>query len=226
MHPQTIIANALRRCVREGPLRTIQGLARIVARRFYEWRYGISTEGVFYLDQFGLAETGRCEHWPVDYADFRKMLAAVELREGKDVFLDYGAGRGRAIILGATYPFKRVIGVELCKEFAEQAIRNIASCRAKLACKDIQCIVADATAYEVPSDVTVVLFNNPFYGDVLDRVLERIRQSLETNPRRLVAIGYLPMDSIFETQIRAVDWLTLEQEMTLSTGRKALIFRA
>ena len=44
---------------------------------------------------------------------------------GQDVFVDYGAGKGRTVVLASTYQFKRVIGVELAPELAAIAEENL-----------------------------------------------------------------------------------------------------
>jgi hypothetical protein len=48
----------------------------------------------------------------------------------------------------------------------------------------IEIIQVDAARLEIPADVTVAFFVNPFHGHVLDAVFERIRK-----PLRLVALA-------------------------------------
>jgi hypothetical protein len=119
-----------------------------------------------------------------------------------------------------------VIGLELSEEFCSRAARNIEAARPKLACQDVRCIVGDATTYELPGDVSHIFFNNPFWGDVLESVLGKIRESLDRSPRSVTLICDMPLGSVFEKQIRDVDWLSLEKELSLPSGRKALIFSA
>jgi SAM-dependent methyltransferase len=224
MDYKTILLNFFRGLSRNGCRSAFSGLVRASQERLQEWRYGIKTKGVIHLEKVGLSARGRSEYGAVDYRDFRLVMAGLSIRSGQDVFLDYGAGLGRVLVLAATYPFKSVIGVELSKEFAEQATRNITACSRRLACKDVRCIVDDATTYDVADNVSHIFFNNPFYGELLDLVFERIRRSLVRNPRHLLLICDLPQGSVFETQIRAVDWLDLQAEIPLPSGRKALIF--
>lgn len=223
---KTILVNFLRGLFRNGGRSAFSGLVRAGQERVQEWRYGIKTKGVIHLEKVGLSAHGRSEYGAVDYRDFRQVMAGLSIRRDQDIFLDYGAGLGRVLVLAATYPFKSVIGVELSQEFADQAARNIAACQRKLACKDVRCIVADATTYDVADNVSHIFFNNPFYGELLDRVFERIRSSLDRNPRNLLLICDLPQGSFFEIQIRAINWLDLQNEMLLPSGRKALIFMA
>jgi cyclopropane fatty-acyl-phospholipid synthase-like methyltransferase len=47
-----------------------------------------------------------------DYRSFRRVMRHIGVRE-QDVFLDYGSGLGRVLLMAAQYPFRRVLGVEL-----------------------------------------------------------------------------------------------------------------
>jgi predicted RNA methylase len=81
------------------------------------------------------------------------------------------------LILAATLPFKRVIGVELSPILAAKARDNLSNVNARLLCKNVEVIVADAAAFELPRDATTIYFNNPFAGEILERVLKNIALS-------------------------------------------------
>jgi hypothetical protein len=49
----------------------------------------------------------------------------------------------------------------------------------------VEIVVADATQYELPDDVTVIFMHSPFKGATFRRVLDRIGASLDRRPRRL-----------------------------------------
>src|SRR6185295_14589464 len=99
------------------------------------------------------------------------------------VFLDYGAGMGRAMILAATYPFRRVLGVDIVPELTAIARENFERCRAKLRCQDLVITTSDATQYQIPSDVTVIYIANAFNGGVLATVLRNIRALAAAAPK-------------------------------------------
>jgi predicted RNA methylase len=52
------------------------------------------------------------DYMPIPYRHLARMLSKVDMREDC-VFLDYGSGMGRVATVAATYPIRRVIGVEL-----------------------------------------------------------------------------------------------------------------
>jgi SAM-dependent methyltransferase len=80
-----------------------------------------------------------------------------------DVFLDPGSGKGRAVLLAARYPFKRVIGVEFSESLTAIARRNMATFRARLRCHDVELVTADVVDYRIPDDVSVVYMFNLFH---------------------------------------------------------------
>lgn len=116
-----------------------------------------------------------------------------------DVLLDIGCGLGRVLLVASRYPFRRIIGVELASELAETARQNLRRARAD----HVEVVVADATAWPVPDDVTIVFMNNPFTGQTFSRVLDQILASIDRR-RRTVRLLYRN---------------PLEQERVLATGR-------
>jgi len=94
----------------------------------------------------------------------------------RELFVDYGSGKGAAIIHAKELGFKRAIGVEFAKELHEIAQRNIQ----KLNLKDVTSIYADATTYLLPSDISVIYFFNPFDEVVMKKVVENILAQKES----------------------------------------------
>jgi SAM-dependent methyltransferase len=109
----------------------------------------------------------------------------VELRPGKDVFLDFGSGKGRALLMAAQYPFKRIVGIEISEQLNNAARANIARWSGRLVCSDIQLRTGDAAHCHIPRDATVLYFYNPFHGPTLRSVFDAIEQSWSCAPRRI-----------------------------------------
>jgi 16S rRNA G966 N2-methylase RsmD len=114
-----------------------------------------------------------------------------------DVFLDIGSGMGRALLVAASYPFSRVIGVELSAHLNDIAQQNIHHLESRLKCRDITVVNADAVEYRVPDDVTVVFMANPFQGSIFQRVVHNILASYDRNPRRLRIVYVNPREEGF-----------------------------
>jgi hypothetical protein len=90
-----------------------------------EKRLGIQTVDNIGLDVLGLEHPERGHHIPTSYFEFRAMEDFIRLTGSNEVFLDYGAGLGRAVILASMLPFRRVIGVEIWSALATRARENI-----------------------------------------------------------------------------------------------------
>jgi SAM-dependent methyltransferase len=84
-------------------------------------------------------------------------------------FIDFGCGKGRAVIVASSYAFRSVIGVEYDHDLVMIARRNVAICSAA-----VDVIEADAATWPLPSGPLLAYFNNPFGPPVHTVVLERL----------------------------------------------------
>ncbi len=116
-------------------------------------------------------------------------LPAIPFRPEEVVFVDYGAGKGRALAAAAAHPFRKVIGVEISGELVESARSNLARMKQRRA-EQVEIHHADAAAFAVPDDANVFFFFNPFGGATLASVVERIQQSWTAHPRELFFIYF------------------------------------
>jgi len=170
--------------------------------QLYERCLGVRSSDIISLRELGLEHEERREHYPISVEHFRRMERFLRPRTRDEVFLDYGAGLGRVLVLAAMLPFKRVIGVELSPVLAKRARENLSRCERRFRCKSVQIVVADATAFEMPRDVTMIYFNNPFAGEILERVLNRIMVSHQQSPRSMRLVCDLPRESAFHNVIK------------------------
>ena len=177
------------RHIYEAVLRPIYvSLRRLVTDILFEWPGGLQTSREVCLEEVGLAAEGREKYRPSGWLNLRRILPKQEVSEN-DVFIDFGSGMGRVVYQAARYPFKRVIGVELCEELNETARRNIQGSIDRLRCKNVELITSDVLAYEIPDDVTVAYLYNPFTGSIFRAVIDKLIASIERNPR-MVRIVY------------------------------------
>ena len=86
----------------------------------------------------------------------------------RDVFVDFGCGKGRVVHQAARRPFRRVVGVEISPVLAEVARSGLAARRHQHRCRDVEIVVADVTAFRVPDDLTVGFFYRPFMGETFE----------------------------------------------------------
>ncbi|MBI2480776.1 MAG: class I SAM-dependent methyltransferase [Planctomycetia bacterium] len=148
---------------------------------------------------------------PVPYASFDAAMRHVSVRPGEDVFIDYGCGMGRAVVLAATYPFRRVIGVERSSSLSAIARDNIDRASPNLRCADVSITTADAREYKLPHDATHIFLFNPFDEPIVMAVLAEIHDSVEARPRTVSIIYALP--KCRRDPLVDVPWLDLKHEL-------------
>lgn len=105
---------------------------------------------------------------------------------GETVFLDVGAGKGRAVLLASQHPFLRVEGVELNPRLATIAEANRTLWEADAesqALAPIRLHVGDATRLALPPEATLAYLFHPFETKLLRRFLRHVRKSLAARPR-------------------------------------------
>jgi SAM-dependent methyltransferase len=124
---------------------------------------------------------------PIESADFHRMIADLGLaREALTAytFIDIGSGKGRAVLLAATYPFQRVMGVEMSALLHQAALQNAAHFQAhRHDAPSIDFCCQDATVFPFPDDPLVLYFFHPFDESIMARVTAQMRQAVLRLPR-------------------------------------------
>ena len=62
---------------------------------------------------------------PVDPVRFHAVLSGIDIRFEDFVFIDFGSGKGRTLLLASKYRFRRIVGVEFSPELHLVAQHNI-----------------------------------------------------------------------------------------------------
>jgi hypothetical protein len=96
---------------------------------------------------------------------------------GKYSFIDFGAGKGRAMLLASEFNFKEVVGIELHPALARKCRRNMRiwqSAHKKTA--SMRLLEADATEFIFPEGPCIAYLFNPFGAPVLRRVLKQMEK--------------------------------------------------
>lgn len=104
----------------------------------------------------------------------------------RTVFLDVGAGKGRAMLLASQYPFLRVEGVELNPQLASVARANMALWEQDPSAEALAPLLlheGDATRFPLPPEPTLAYLFHPFEAKLLRRFIRHVERSLRANPR-------------------------------------------
>jgi hypothetical protein len=129
----------------------------------------------------------------VDPGRFVQLMSELSIDHGQFTFIDFGSGKGRAIVLAMNFPFKKIIGIEYSEQLNVAARQNVLRYpdNAKR-CKEIEIICGDATDLPIPDGPLVLYLNNPFGRPVMERVIHNVSMSFQVCPRRMVIIYFLP----------------------------------
>ena len=124
---------------------------------------------------------------PVSEGQFRAAMSDLQIDMGRYTFIDYGSGKGRALLFATEFPFRRIIGVEYARELHEVATTNVARARGKLpGIERVECVWADATKFDPPPDPLLCFLYNPFDGVVMRALLDHLMRSVSASPRDVV----------------------------------------
>lgn len=165
---------------------------------FFDIRYGTNTFRWAALDNLNInsrnIERG-VRYGPALARPFRKIMDIIDLPE-ESVFIDFGSGKGKVILLASEYNFKRIVGIEFAHELCEDAKTNISIYEKKKGVNaNFEVLESDAVEYKFKDDENVIFFYNPFDGVILSKVLENLAESLKRNNRKLWIIYQSPAQS-------------------------------
>ncbi len=104
-------------------------------------------------------------------------------------FVDYGSGKGMAIIYAKKYGFKKAIGVEFAKELCDITKVNIK----KMNLKQIEVFHMDAINFTPKNDTRVIYFLNPFHETILKQVLSEILKNKKNFLHDIYLIYNIPV---------------------------------
>lgn len=178
---------------RQGARRVAQTLASIGEDMLFDRRHGVETSQHVEIGQAGPVDGEHGEHGaayhPTRVRHFRKVMDALSLPPGLGL-LDYGAGKGRVLLLATQQPFHRIVGVEYAASLCRDAENNLQTWRARTGMgHQVEIVHTDAATYEIAPDLHVFYLFNPFGPVVLEKVLDQIHASLRRHPRRAWIIG-------------------------------------
>jgi|SRR5688572_7913699 len=178
----------------------VRNYGRNYCQRFEKWVIGKSFDWFYRVDTYGLIPLERLDitsdnlehgniYGPVVPRIFNGMMSKLHIQHNEFVFVDYGSGKGRALLLASRHPFKRIIGVEFSKELHDVAVKNVAAFRRSAGVKaNIECVWADAAKFSLPDDPVVLYMYNPFGEPVMQGIVDSLCRSWNARPRTIVVL--------------------------------------
>ena len=160
-----LLGKALRRLQAGGPAAILEALAD----RAEDWR------DARFDRRFGIDTRFEPGHQPIQIGVFDRIVRAVPAAPRELAFVDYGCGKGRALVLAAEHGFAHVAGIEHVPALHAQARRNVESYRERRpAAPSIEVRLGDAAEFEAPEGRALLFFYNPFDEAVMARVLAQL----------------------------------------------------
>jgi SAM-dependent methyltransferase len=196
----------------------------------FDRNHGVETEGEFggwtYLSDLDIPSPNWIEgnnYLPIDPERFRRVLASLDIAFEDFTFIDFGSGKGRALLLASEYPFQQIMGLEFSPELHRVAEHNIKRYSSPTQeCKNIQSLNVDFASFALPPQASVLFFFDPCRGRVLAEVITDIGKSLLSFPRP-VYVAYVAPRLEVDQLFAAAGFL---KEICRSEEMKFCIYRA
>jgi SAM-dependent methyltransferase len=198
------IVNALDYITHNGPNAFVRECYYRLSDNYYEKYFNVSTGGMESKEKLELDDPDSHEYATVFYKHIFDALNKLPVDKAKSTLLDYGCGKGRFLIASASYRYEKIIGIEL-SHLIDKARNNLSEMKNRNTHK-VELKQCNAMDFQVPLEVNIIYFFNPFRGAVLDRVIKNIRASHEYAPRKIYII-YFNNDH-FDKLIAGQDWVT------------------
>ena len=162
----------------------------------FDREYGLDTSGIICPSKSSVIG----DNWihgiryePTDPTLFVRAIEELSIPCEEFVFVDFGSGKGRALLLAAGFPFKKIVGIEYWDDLNRIARQNLLRYpTASKLCQDIDLVCMDATEYRLPNEPLVLFFYNPFGRKVMEKVVENVTHSFQSNRRRMVVVYLTP----------------------------------
>lgn len=203
--------------------RRIARLGQPPVKSLLDAQMGLDTDGVIDLSNLDIESpnwTSGFRYQPTPMQDFYEMLEHLDLDYPRYVFVDFGSGKGRAVLLAARFPFAAIVGVEFSPQLHQVALDNLRKFRAATdKGGNVRLELGDASQFPLPPEPGVYYFYNPFGADILGRVVENIRQSLIAAPRPCYLVYYNPVHEEVLAQAGFLERLVSHPEYAIYRNR-------
>lgn len=109
----------------------------------------------------------------------------------KNILVDYGCGKGRVDFFMAYQSRCKTIGVEYDERIYASAIENQ---KTAVSGNRTNFVLEKAENYEIPLESDRFYFFNPFSVELLQKVMNKIKDSYYEKPREMLLFFYYPSD--------------------------------
>lgn len=177
---------------------------------FFDFIYRTDTRREENLDDLMIGSENKergVRYEPTKVLPLRKLFKYIRLTIPVDgIFVDFGCGKGRVLLIASNFGFKEVRGVEFAHELCKIANNNCDVYKRQTAVRtEFKIIESDVVDYIINPDENVFFMFNPFDEIIMNKIIKNIATSLKTQPRRILIIYNRPKYSkVIEQQDKFV----------------------
>jgi hypothetical protein len=189
----------------------------------FDQEFGTDTAGTREIGSLDVTELAAARH-AVRYEPSSPQLIRVALEKlsidpSGFTFVDFGSGKGRVLLVAASFPFKEVIGVEFSRELHEIALKNIARVPSNRVREcGVRSVHGDAAAFDLPQSNLVCYFYNPFGPPILALIAQRLVAHHDQHGYEVIIIYHDPRHrEIFERTEKFAIFDQTEDTLVLTT---------
>ncbi|PKO95946.1 MAG: hypothetical protein CVU14_11285 [Bacteroidetes bacterium HGW-Bacteroidetes-9] len=181
----------------EGLRVTLLKIYTLLNDRLFDIRYGLDTCNLTELEELTITSENKdrgVSYQPSRVIPLKKLFSEIRPYMPADsVFVDFGCGKGRVLLIAKTFGFSEVRGIEFASELCEIARKNCSVFETNTGLNTpCRIIEADVTTYSINPDENVFFLFNPFDEEVLQKVISGISNSLKFRHRKVLIIYHFP----------------------------------
>lgn len=149
---------------------------------FLEKQKGLDFTAIEQAPQLEFTNQELNGYWSSDNHFLIDVLDTLHITQD-DAMLDIGCGKGAALVRFSKYSFKKIAGIEYTKKLSEVAHNNL-----KILGVDIPIFNTDAQTFDDYKSYNYFYLYNPFSGEIMKNVIQKIEDSVKENPRKITII--------------------------------------
>jgi SAM-dependent methyltransferase len=209
--------------------RIAKELARDQQRSDFDLAHAVETDGDIggwtYLSDLNIPSPNwiyGTNYAAIEPQRFFWILSSLEINFEDFVFIDFGSGKGRALLMASEFPFKSIVGIEFSPELHVIAQRNILKFKnPRQQCKFIESVCMDFTDFDLPGEPCVLFFFDPCEEKVFAETLENIRRFLQERRLPIYLIYVAPRGERLLSSVEFLVKLSTNEEYKFSVYKNA-----
>lgn len=135
------------------------------------------------VDELGFSDDIAKAYSPSSEEELSNILRQLDIKS-TDSVLDFGSGKGSAMVIMSKFNFSYIAGVELSERLIKICKKNFS----KLGLEKMGVFHSNAMEFKELDRFTHFFLFNPFPEPVLKGVLQNIQESYQNNPREITII--------------------------------------